>query len=239
MVSLSHGSSDICSALVQSLRDLRWTGEVTDLSRASALPLNDPILFVDNPEAPLLANVTESDWNHLRSLLKAGRRILWLTSGSQLTVCSPSNALIHGFSRSFRGEEPTLVLKILDLSSIRGPHAARSTIRAMRALCPGSPGVDDVLVASENEYCERDGVIYVSRVLLDEPVMHTAMTFTTRTDLEDTWLRQNPKTVTLWCEKIGAMGSLQFNEVVSEPIGLEDGEIEVEVRAAGVNFKVS
>lgn len=239
VVDLSSGASEACSALVESLRSNGWAGEVTDLSRANTLPPESPILLLDSPEAPILAEITESSWNALRSLLRTGRRLLWLTSGSQLSVPSPSNALIHGFARSYRGEDPTLVLKILDLSSFYCSHAARSTIIAMKDLRPGTTLSEDVLAASENEYCERDGVIYISRVLLDEPVMEAAAVSTNGNELEDMWFRQNPKTVKLWCERVGAMGSLHFNELPSEPSCLSDGEVEVEVRAAGVNFKVS
>lgn len=152
-----------------------------------------------------------------------------------MSVSSPQSALVHGFLRSFRGEEPTSVLKTLDLSSFQSPHAAQSTMQAMASLSPQVTN-DNVIVASENEYCERDGVIYISRVLLDE-FAPTAVSRQKVNEMENVWFRQNPSTVRLFCEKVGAMGSLHFNEVPSECLG--DREVEVEVRAAGVNFKVS
>lgn len=66
VVDLSSGSSAECAALIKLLRDVHWTGEITDLSRASTLPTGGPIFLLDNPKALLLAKITaESDWNDL------------------------------------------------------------------------------------------------------------------------------------------------------------------------------
>lgn len=234
VVDLSGGRSTEFSAFLNSLQTLGWTGTALDLSTAALCSLDSPnaLVIVDDPHSPLLANVTKSDWNHLRSLLTHGRdtKFLWLTSGSQASVSSPSNALIHGFARSLRNEESTMSLTTLDLSSFTDSHlAAKSTLQLLTA--------QDSL---ETEYCERGGVLHVSRVLPDEPLMReVAESQSKGTELRQMWLRKKSKTVRLYCEKVGAMDSIHFNEVPdtdrSQPLG--DGEVEVEIRAAGLNYK--
>ncbi|KAI0010787.1 hypothetical protein F4779DRAFT_638417 [Xylariaceae sp. FL0662B] len=236
IVDFSKASLKESSALIQSLRNLGWTGDIVEALAASKLPLENPILLIDDPRAPLLATIGESDWAGLTALLKAGRRILWLTSGSQLSVSSPSNALIHGFARSLRGEEPTLDLKVLDLSSYTGENAAKSTLRVMEKM---NPVLVDGQHIDEKEYCEHGGRLYVSRVTLDENLAEAALVSKEGGETEETWLRKNPRTVKLWCERLGALGSIRFNEIPDEfePETFGDSEVEVEIRAAGLNFK--
>ncbi|KAK4458706.1 hypothetical protein QBC42DRAFT_19564 [Cladorrhinum samala] len=234
VVDLSGGRSIECSTFLDSLQTLGWRGSAVDLSTAAlGLPGSaNSLVIVDDPHSPLLANVTKSDWGHLRSLLTHGHdtKLIWLTSGSQLSVSSPSNALIHGFARSLRNEEATMSLTTLDLSSFIDSHiASKAVLQLLTARG-----------ALETEYCERGGVLHVSRVLPDEPLVREVAEGQSKgADLRHMWLRKKPKTVRLYCEKVGAMDSIHFNEVpdtdMSQPLG--DGEIEVEIRAAGLNYK--
>ncbi|KAK3984635.1 hypothetical protein QBC44DRAFT_10438 [Cladorrhinum sp. PSN332] len=234
VVDLSGGSSEKCSSFVRSLQNLGWKGSRMNLSYAATQPLDafDALIVLDDPELPLLANVTESGWNDLRTILTHGgtRKILWITSASQVNVLSPSNALVHGFARSLRNEESTLSLATLDLSSFANPLvAAQSALRLL-----GSHG------SLETEYCEQDGVLHVSRVLPDEILIEEAVAGNhKRTELREMWLRKNPKTVRLYCERVGAMDSIHYNEVpgTDQRQPLADAEVEVEIRAAGLNYK--
>lgn len=237
VVDLSKGSSDDSTALIRSLRDLGWAGDLLRASEAACLPTASPIMLIDSPQEPILATIAGPDWDDLVALMRPGRRLLWLTSGSQVQpVSSPSNALVHGFARSLRGEEPTLVFRVLDLSSFASEHAARSALRVV-----GTLAVDDDPHGAEDEYCERDGVLHVSRIVVDDECVDAARKSQTGGgELEEAPLRGNPKTVKLWCERLGAIGSIHFNEIAEglEPATLGGGEVEVEIHAAGLNFKV-
>ncbi|ROW15068.1 hypothetical protein VPNG_03455 [Cytospora leucostoma] len=242
IVDFSRGASDESLTLIQSFRDLGWTGDLTEVSAASSLPLNDAILLIDSPQAPLLASIADSDWDSLGSLMKAGRRILWLTLGSQMNISSPSHALVHGFARSLRSEEPTLGLKVLDLSSFSSAAAARSTLSVMKTLLStASHDQQDIYSqnVSDNEYCERDGTLYISRIVPDKKLIKAALANKTGGELQETWLRNHPKTVKLHCERLGVIGSLHFNEIADGPEQdtLGSGEVEVGIQAAGLNFK--
>lgn len=237
IIDLSQAPSDEYSTLIRSIQENGWTGQSLQLSTAALQPPGTPLLILDSPQKPLLENVSESDWAGLRALIKAERKILWVTSGSQMSVSSPSNALIHGFARCLRGEEPTLSITTLDLSSFTASSAARSTLDVMQTLLTSCNS--DEPTAMENEYCERNGVLCVCRIVPSGRLGKPAGGGTNNRGLEDMLLRSNHKTVRLWCERVGAMDSIHFNEVTDELECLGIGEIEVEVRAAGLNFKAS
>ena len=236
IVTLSSEASRHSTSLIQSLKKSGWTGETVNVSAIATQPQDLPLLFVDDPNSPLLANMSETTWNSLRKLITSGRDILWLTTGSQMTTPSPSNALIHGFARSLRGEDSTLSLVTLDVSSLENASiVAHSVLQVMATF--SQQGISSSR-PRENEYAERGGVLHVSRVLRDEGLVQTLEENSTRTELRDTYLRANPRVVRLHCERVGAMDSIYFNEIPDHEIApLGAGEVEVEIRAAGLNYK--
>ncbi|KAI0601372.1 hypothetical protein F4775DRAFT_582241 [Biscogniauxia sp. FL1348] len=223
------GDTSDSQSLINTLKSLGWRGVVVDTATAASRPLDVPLLIIDNPESPLLLDVTETSWNSLHDIMIPSRQVLWLTSGSQLQVSSPSNALIHGFARTLRGEEPTLTLKTLDVSSISNARTAHLIMRIIG-------NFNNPLHTTENEYCELNGVLYISRVFRDDRLCQVVDETKSRPPLEEMWLRENPKTVRMHCERIGAMDSLHFNQVEEDDI-LGPRHVEVEMRAAGLNYK--
>lgn len=223
--------------LIQSLKDSGWNGDMVDMSAATDLPL----LFVDDPDAPLLANISETSWEGLKRLVTSGKDLLWLTAGSQLSTPSPSNALVHGFARSLRGEDSTLSLVTLDMSSLDdAPLIARCISQVMATFTPDTESSStQTRRPRENEYAETNGVLHVSRVLKDETLGGImAERKPGATALREAPLRANPRTVRLHCERVGAMDSIHFNEIPDETIpSLGAGDVEVEIRAAGLNYK--
>lgn len=287
IVRMTRGpTSSDCSAFLSSLRLCGWTGQPMSLADSAAAfhnhdpdyhseqqltslpPLSHapPILLLDDPQTPFLASVTDpADWEHLRRVLRGasrgGRRLLWVSppSASGDTITNPSTALVLGFARTLRGEDPTLRLATLNhhhdhhyhLSSpAAGPpsgpgaatscHAtARSALRLLAALDAGG---------QEAEFRAHgdSGLLCISRVVPDRVLVDDAAKEGVGAgEVREERLRDNPRTVRAWCERVGDMGSIQFNEVVAaegdegDEVGLGEGEVEVEVRAAGLNFKVN
>jgi hypothetical protein len=293
IVALTHGTtSPDCSAFLSSLRLCGWTGHPMSLADSSATfhnhdsdhqseqqltsvppppPHIPPILLLDDPQMPFLANVTDpAEWEHLRRLLRGasrgGRQLLWVSppSASDDTTTNPSTALVHGFARTLRGEDPTLRLATLDyhhLSSSpaagpptcsRRPDAvacsqatARSALRLLAALELDAGQQPAGAQEAEFRACGESGLLCISRVVPDRVLVDDAAGAGAGAgEVREQRLRDNPRTVRAWCERVGDMGSIQFNEVVAaegsegDEAGLREGEVEVEVRAAGLNFKV-
>lgn len=236
IVTLSGEISTDSDTLMQSLKESGWVGETVDVSTAVNQPLDIPLLFVDDPNAPLLANMSETGWDDIRKLVTSGHDLLWLTTGSQMTTPSPSNALIHGFARSLRGEDSTLSLVTLDMSSLENTMlVARSVFQIMATFSVTNLSSSR---PRENEYTECGGVLHVSRVLRDEELVKATAERTTSTELRTSLLRANPRLVRLHCERVGAMDSIHFNEIPDQAIpALGGGDVEVEIRAAGLNYK--
>jgi hypothetical protein len=66
------------------------------------------VLVPDELNTALLSTLSSVNWEKLKSLFALDRRVLWITSGSQVFVSSPDRAMIHGLGRTICAEDPTV-----------------------------------------------------------------------------------------------------------------------------------
>lgn len=216
----------------RSLINLGWQ-VTTHHYTALDIPDENYVLVLDDMTSPVLPTISGGQWKALQALIDSGHRILWVTSGSQFEVSHPQNALFHGLARSLHAEDPGLVLKTLDVGSDSGCEAAKTINRILRSF--ESPTLHDIF---ENEYCERQGIVYISRILLDDALNQAEGDDSSGSMLQMKSFHGNSSCVRLQCERTGSMDSLHLSEVLTTEISLPDGHVEVEIYAAGMNYKV-
>ncbi len=153
--------------------------------------------------------------------------------GSQLEVSHPQNALIQGLARVARAEYPALVLTTLDVETGSSPEASVAISKVLHSLQGPVPKTQ-----IENEYCERRGIIYISRVLPVGPTNQAERDNLSVTKVPLQSLHDNKACVRVLCEGSGTIDSLHFSEVSTREIPLIDDFVEVDIHAAGLNFKV-
>ncbi|SMY26615.1 unnamed protein product [Zymoseptoria tritici ST99CH_1A5] len=184
---------------------------------------------------PILPDISEKDWVGLQELLASGAPILWITEGSQIRPSQPHKALIHGLRRTAKAEDPSLELITLDVECINGPNTVPAVLDVLQRLQAGKlkgTGIDF-------EFAEREGVVYVPRVVPDTELNSAAAQRgragrsipTTHRPLSSFDAR-----VALHCEKPGDLDSLTWQEedVVET---LQPGTVEVEIMAVSLAFK--
>ncbi len=188
------------------------------------------IVVLDELSHARLKHANSLQWETFKGLLSSRMPVLWVTKGAQIDVTNPDFALVHGIFRVVRREDPSVRLTSLDLSAAPG------------AMIPGQAilqVLDQIRCdEAEEEYAEHDGVLHISRVMRD-----TAMNAFRRSEEEGTEpisrdLFETQKRVQLLAERVGTLEMAWHETDMSEVPKLENGWIEVEVMAAGVNFKV-
>ncbi|KAK4446921.1 reducing polyketide synthase rads1 [Podospora aff. communis PSN243] len=185
-------------------------------------------------ERPILGSLSEADFEGIRGMILDCERLLWITRGED-----PSLKLVDGFARCIRSEMAGIKFQLLHLSS-----GGRSDIRA------GSTGHGAGLAArillqepadgGDSEFREHDGLPQVSRFYqsaeADEQVrnhlLDSARVASLPTGGDHVPLRLS----------IGRPGLLNTLQFVPEETGtalapLDDDEVELEVRASGINFR--
>ena len=156
-----------------------------------------------------------------------------MTSGPQLQVNNPNSALIHGFARVVRAENSSFVLLNLDTeagSRATAPTAIDRLFKVARLAVPK--------MQVENGFAERCGIIYISRVLPNDTINQAEKLDTGGGQLQVRSLHDSSTCIRLQCDQLGTMDSLQFSEVSETELPVPDNFVEIEIYAAGLNFKV-
>ena len=168
-------------------------------------------------EQPLLENLSESDFEKVRTVVLNCERLLWITSGD-----NPGFGMVDGFARCIMSEIAGAKFQILHLSDASGLQHGSSL--AARILSSDS---------SDNEYREVDGTLQVARIFKSHQQNESV-----RYHLEDSTrpetLADRGEALRLTIGKPGLLDTLKFvaDERMLPP--LEDHEVEVQVKATGL-----
>ncbi|KAK0635463.1 hypothetical protein B0T17DRAFT_485578 [Bombardia bombarda] len=205
---------------------------------ASATTTNAPAgavaLILDELHASVLTQITEAQWEALKTLISSGNNLLWVTKGAQYKVTDPYNALVHGLFRVARREDASTKLTVLDVESAASP----ATSWAINAVLGALPtGKTDAKAVVETEFTERDGVLYVHRVVPDVAVNALKRAEKEGSEPVVGSLHENKAAIQLRAERLGTFQGLTWTETDVDEVPVEAGKIEVEVQAVGVNFK--
>ena len=222
--------TEITTATKSALQNLGWN--IEDHGHIHPFPNLQPkstVLIIDELSSPVLAKVDDQQWETIKDLAAQEHKILWVTTGSQLQVSKPDNALIHGLARTMRAEDPLLKLVILDVESSTGSETVGTISQVLKSMESGDGEL-------ETEFVERAGVVYVSRVRAGEKI--SPIEKKDDGELEVVDLHESKTLIKLQCERVGTLDALRWTEIVGSDGPVKDDMVEVEIVAAGLNFKV-
>jgi zearalenone synthase (highly reducing iterative type I polyketide synthase) len=176
-------------------------------------------------EQPLLENFSEPDYRSIQMLMLNCERLLWITSGD-----NPSLRIVDGLARCINSEVASSRIQVLHLSNEGVQQGSSLATRIIDS------STDD------NEFREQDGLLQVSRIYPS-----TAENGNVREHLEDSVrvlnMRNSGQVIDaprfrLTIGKPGLLDTLHFVSDASGPVTpLGDDEVELEVKATGVNFR--
>lgn len=163
VVAFKHSSRPLPPSLHEKLEYSGWT---VRHERASALatvaaPNTTVFLVLDELSGPVLAQASGSQWENLKRLTASGNPVVWVTKGSQYKVTDPDNALVHGLFRVVRREDTTARLITLDVQSATSLATAWVLDKILELVRTNM---------AETEYAERNGVVFVQRLMPDAKV---------------------------------------------------------------------
>ncbi|KAJ5997672.1 beta-ketoacyl synthase domain-containing protein [Penicillium canescens] len=180
----------------------------------------------------ILPTITEPNWEALKAIISSGMKLLWVTEGSQMEVTNPSKAMIHGLGRTVRAEDPSVNLTTLDVEGVSNTATFNALVTVLKRI--QSPRAKDHI---ESEYVERGGYLHVPRILPDNVINKAeAEVVDGRPPILQS-LHSAETTIRLQCERVGTIDTIQYNEVAPTELPLGENLVEVELFAAGLNFK--
>lgn len=190
------------------------------------------VLILDETISPVLASVSESQWQEIRRIILRGNRLCWITEGSQMNVTKPENALVHGMFRTIRGEDRSAELVTLDVEHSESPATYIAVERVLRSMLK-APSKAPI----ESEFVERGSIIHVNRITPDEPINSARNNDKQGGEPVPRSLKDIAGLTMLRAEKLGTLDSLCYSEVSHEELPVLENHIEVDIKAAGLNFK--
>ncbi|KAE9566523.1 Fumagillin dodecapentaenoate synthase [Colletotrichum fructicola] len=203
----------------------------TKLADPSTVTAGQIVLVLDELVSPIMINPDAKQWHTLKNLIQKQCRILWVTFGAHLDVSNPKSAAINGFFRSVRAEEGARLIN-LDVERPEGDATGAAIVSCLDIL--SQPDPKDQL---ESEFVERGGVVHVSRLLPDWEITRLQGHHPSDRKTEVLDIHASDTIINMGAERLGDMDSIHYHEVTAEPQPLEDDYVEVEVHAAGLNYK--
>ena len=119
----------------------------------------------------------------------------------------------------------------LDVESNANVISLQAIHKALRHLVSSSD-----LARGDSEFVERDGMYHISRVIADKSINQAVKESQEGAELCQGIIQGHKSTIRLISERPGTLDTLVYSEILDLP-PLEDDEVEVEVHAAGMNFK--
>ena len=224
-------NTKLSSIIEEALKILGWKF-VEHSYPFEKLRAKSTVLILDELFSRVLTTANKIQWQAIKHLVSTECKILWVTSGSQMGVTNPTDALAHGFFRTIRAEEPALSVITLDVESESGPATIKAIDKVLKFIELPRPKE-----RIESELVGRHGIIHVCRVFADELINKAKIEDGRGGKPRIMDFHECKNCVRCRCERLGNIDSLQYGEVSAVPLPVKDKCVEVEIFAADLNFK--
>jgi hypothetical protein len=232
-----HGDSESQKLLAAKLADvLELSTEKKPVvgTLAEVNPIEKLCLFLSELDKPLLSNLAETDFTALQKALTTVQGVLWIVRGAYATSENPNTNMVTGLSRSIRSET-LLKFATLDLDS-RAPLSDELTVKAILDVFKAVFG-SKAEANCELEFMERQGSFFTPRIINDTEMNEYVHKQTKTSTLEATPFSQPDRPLKMVIGTPGVLDTLHFVDDQTLEATLAEDEIEIEVKAIGMNSR--
>ncbi|DAA79192.1 TPA_exp: Uncharacterized protein A8136_2977 [Trichophyton benhamiae CBS 112371] len=234
----SASQADLALAIAQLIE--KSGGSVRYSSMANLPELVDSsqpqgYIVLEELDKPILIDMQPMQFEGFKKLVRTASSILWVTAGDLMAGKNPSAAMAHGINTVLMNENSTKNLRFatldLDDAAISETTTAVKHIADIFLLVAKAQSREDC----ETDFILKDGVIYISRVVPDAQLNEEF-----RLDNGDGRVDQDFPTsgnVQLALETPGLLDTIYFREQPTCDIDLGSDELEINVKAVGLNMK--
>jgi acyl transferase domain-containing protein/NADPH:quinone reductase-like Zn-dependent oxidoreductase/NADP-dependent 3-hydroxy acid dehydrogenase YdfG len=180
-------------------------------------------------ESSFLNAMSEENLAILKKMTDSSAKIFWLASGSGSTAQQPENAMASGFGRAIMQEHPGL--RFANIEVDKPTKAAEMFTRIFEHSSLVQDSND-----WESDYLCSEGIILIPRVFEASDINRFVHSQTGEPELEKRVVSTEPSEALEIRFTTGQLDSFHFarDEIASQP--LADDEVEIQVKAAGINF---
>ncbi|KAK4453396.1 ketoacyl-synt-domain-containing protein [Podospora aff. communis PSN243] len=148
------------SGLGTRVEPLSWLEDTNhDISNAFVVSLIE--LYEENG---FVFNMNERQYELVKTALRTSKALIWVTRAGQMGGDAPWNAAFLGWARTVRSEDSQKEITCLDLDSADDAQNSAALIQRILFDTTIAPSVDDGGNASDTEFAEVDGKVYIPRL---------------------------------------------------------------------------
>lgn len=187
-------------------------------------------VFLPELEQPFLNHISTSRFANLQRIISASQGLLWITTEGE---ADPTNQMVQGFARCVREETKMLKFVTLSLESSEGiPSITESILQAYRGTMLSN------VESYEREFVAKNGMLWINRVIQADHLNGHIYSKTTIQPPEPGRLgQQQHRPLKLSIGTPGMLDTLRFVDDARVRLPLPPNEIEIEVKASGLNFR--
>ena len=208
---------------------------VTPDSSGKVLVSGKAVVSLLEAERPLIADISKGDFECVKQVLLGCKGGLWVSrAGIQVDPSGdPMFCATNGLLRTTRTEKPDSPVFQLDLSTkaqISDSRVAALIVRNFKSESEAeSPNI-------ESEVCERHGRLYIPRLYDEKPMNHALHGRGRQPPPEPQPFVQSGRPLRLAIGTPGMLDTLHFIDDEEPLASLGENDVEIEVKANGVNF---
>lgn len=189
-------------------------------------------IFLSELDKPLLSAITPEEFLALQKILTSVSGAMWVVRGAYVDSDNPDSNMITGLSRSIRSET-LLKFATLDLDN-KDKLSETSTVDAILKVFTATFG-PKAEAGCELEFMERKGAFLTPRIINDAEMNEYVHKQTSTAVLESTPFSSEGRPLKMVIGTPGALDTLHFVDDTSVEEPLTEDEIEIEVKAIGMN----
>ena len=193
--------------------------------------VSSAFVFLPELEMPFLDGLDDVSFKCLQTLLSFAPYLLWVTSSEWTSSVSPKLQMVTGLARVLRSERINFSFVTLALENTDKSHHSRveTILKVLEATLSNDRD------GFEPEYIERDGIILINRVIeANDLNLEVHDKIAPRLKLQE-FSKAPPLVMNVATP--GLIDSIRFTDDLTFPMELKPNEIEIRVKAMGVNFR--
>ncbi|KAI9052359.1 hypothetical protein LZ554_003709 [Drepanopeziza brunnea f. sp. 'monogermtubi'] len=176
------------------------------------------LLEIDND---MIVNLSSSSFSKLQEMILNASNVLWVTGSIR-----PEHELVTGLARTIKNEVASVEFRVLHTDDTTSDGVVSSTIAKLAVAGTG-----------EDEYLLRGNALHTNRIMEDTTLNKQVGEMLDHKTAEEIVLGESRLPLLLSIAQPGLLDSLCFTEDKSAvlPLGLD--EVEIDVKATGLNFR--
>ena len=232
-----HEDSNFQSLVAMSLANSieQATGRLPDFGTLETVDAAGKIcVFLTELHQPFLATLTPSQFERLQTVLTGTEGVLWVVRGAYEKSATPDANMVTGLSRTIRSET-AMKFATLDLDAeaqLSELDTADAVMRVFRSVFGSGASA-----TGELEFMERGGSFFTPRIVLDPEMNEYVHKLTNPSVLEPTPFGEDGRALKMDISAAGALDTIHFVDDSAVEEALEVDDIEIEVKAIGLNFR--